>query len=146
MENPEGRGVIRQIPSGGGGNGYFLKPHNKIKNPLITFSHFAAVPLILLLLNNIAVCYMCHFTITFRKNKKLLATIIYLLNHYELKYCKFILLSSTKYLKVITLNPKKYQQIGYTRHCSTYISYGTEEKIFLTTMTVFVYLFDFIFD
>ena len=71
---------------------------------------------------------------------------IYLLNHYELKYCKFILLSSTKYLKVITLNPKKYQQIGYTRHCSTYISYGTEEKIFLTTMTVFVYLFDFIFD
>ena len=73
-------------------------------------------------------------------------SIIYLLNHYELKYCKFILLSSTKYLKVITLNPKKYQQIGYNRHCSTYISYGTEEKIFLTTMTVFVYLFDFIFD
>ena len=64
----------------GGGNGYFLKPHNKIKNPLITFSHFAAVPLILLLLNNIAVCYMCHFTITFRKNKKLLA-IHYLLKH-----------------------------------------------------------------
>ena len=69
-----GGGVIRQIPSvGGGGHGYFLKPHNKIKNPLITSLHFAAVPLILLLLYNIAVCYMCHFTITFKKNKKLLA-------------------------------------------------------------------------
>ena len=90
LEIPEGRGVNfggrfwkiqrgggshdKSLPwGGGGGNGYFLKPHNKIKNPLITFSHFAAVPLILLLLNNIAVCYMCHFTITFRKNKKLLA-------------------------------------------------------------------------
>ena len=68
-----GGGVIRQIPSVGGGHGYFLKPHNKIKNPLITSLHFAAVPLILLLLYNIAVCYMCHFTITFKKNKKLLA-------------------------------------------------------------------------
>ena len=78
-----GEGVIRQIPSvggGGRGHGYFLKPHNKIKNPLITSSHFAAVPLILLLLNNIAVCYMCHFTITFKKNKNLLA-IHYLLKH-----------------------------------------------------------------
>ena len=29
MENPEGRGVIRQIPSVGGGYGYFLEPHNR---------------------------------------------------------------------------------------------------------------------
>ena len=30
LENPEGRGVIRQIPfvGGGGGYGYFLEPHN----------------------------------------------------------------------------------------------------------------------
>ena len=76
----EGGHTTNPFRGGGGGNGYFLKPHNKIKNPLITFSHFAAVPLILLLLNNIAVCYMCHFTITFRKNKKLLA-IHYLLKH-----------------------------------------------------------------
>ena len=68
-----GGGVIRQIPSVGGGDAYFLKPHNKIKNPLITSLHFAPVPIILLLLNNIAVCYMCHFTMPFKKNKKLLA-------------------------------------------------------------------------
>ena len=56
----EGGSYDKSLPWGGG-HGYFLKPH------------FAAVPLILLLLNNIAVCYMCHFTITFEKNKKLLA-------------------------------------------------------------------------
>ena len=69
-----GGGVIRQIPSvGGGGARIFSKTTQKNKNPLITSLHFAPVPLILLLLNNIAVCYMCHFTITFKKNKKLLA-------------------------------------------------------------------------
>ena len=38
LENPEGRGVIRQIPSRGGGYGYFLEPHNDGPSRCVVFT------------------------------------------------------------------------------------------------------------